>query len=328
MTRFGYALSSEEHAPEALVEHAVAAEAAGFDFAMVSDHFHPWIERHPHSPFVWTVLGALAQATDALGLGTGVTCPTIRIHPAIIAQAAATTARMAPGRFVLGVGTGENLNEHILGDGWPEWEVRAEMLEEAVEVIRDLWRGDTTSHRGQYYTVQNAKLFTLPDELPPIIVAASGPDMATLAGRIGDGFCGTAPDAELITSYREAGGKGPLYGQVTICWASTEASARKTAHDWWPTAALRGEVTQELPNPAQFTDLVSIVTEDQVADAISCGPDADVHLDKIRQYVDAGYDHVYLHQVGPDQQGFLDFAKAELLPELTRVPATAGGGSR
>jgi coenzyme F420-dependent glucose-6-phosphate dehydrogenase len=324
VTAIGYALSSEEHAPETLVENAIAAERAGFDFASISDHFHPWIERHPHSPFVWTVLGAIAQATDALELGTGVTCPTIRIHPAIIAHAAATTARLAPGRFYLGVGTGENLNEHILGDGWPEWEVRAEMLEEAVEVIRALWRGETMSHRGRHYTVQNAKLFTLPDELPPIHVAASGPDMARLAGRIGDGFIGTGPDKELLAAFREAGGDGPRYGQVTLCWARTEADARRTAHEWWPTAALHGEVSQELPNPKQFTDLVQSVTEDQVAEAISCGPDAAVHLEKIRAYVDAGYDHVYLHQVGPDQQGFLDFAKAELLPELSRQPVSAG----
>ncbi len=324
MTSFGYALSSEEHAPEALVEHARAAEAAGFEFALISDHFHPWIERHLHSPFVWTVLGAIAGATDALEIGTGVTCPTMRIHPAIIAHAAATTARLAPGRFFLGVGTGENLNEHVLGDPWPEWEVRAEMLEEAVEIIRTLWRGETTSYRGVYFTVQNAKLFTLPDEPPPIHVAASGPDMAGLAGRIGDGFIGTGPDAALIDAFREAGGTGPRYGQVTMCWASSEKEARRTAHEWWPTAALRGEVTQELPNPAQFTDLVSIVTEDQVAEAISCGPDAAVHLERIRAYLDAGYDHVYLHQVGPDQQGFLDFARAELLPELTREPARAG----
>jgi G6PDH family F420-dependent oxidoreductase len=302
-----------------MVEHAVAAEAAGFEFAMISDHFHPWIERHPHSPFVWSVLGALAHATDGLRLGTGVTCPTMRIHPAIIAQAAATTARMAGDRFFLGVGTGENLNEHILGDGWPEWEVRAEMLEEAIEIIRDLWRGETTSYRGAYYTVQNARLFTLPDAPPPIVVAAGGPDMAEVAGRIGDGFCGTGPDAELIRTYREAGGDGPRYGQVTLCWARSERDARQTAHEWWPTAALHGEVSQELPNPKQFTDLVSMVTEDQVAEAISCGPDAEVHLEKIRAYVDAGYDHVYLHQVGPDQTGFIDFAKAELLPELTRL---------
>ena len=328
MTSVGIALSSEEHAPEALVEQAVAAERAGFEFAVISDHFHPWIERHPHSPFVWSVLGAIAQATDGIELGTGVTCPTMRIHPAIIAQAAATTARLASGRFFLGVGTGENLNEHILGDAWPEWEVRAEMLEEAIEVIRDLWRGETTSFRGSYYIVQNAKLFTLPDELPPIHVAAGGPDMARLAGRIGDGVIGTGPEPDLIAAFEEGGGDGPRYGQVTVCWGSSEAEARATAHAWWPTAALHGEVIQELPNPAQFTDLVSMVSEDQVAEAITCGPDAGVHLEKIRAYIDAGYDHVYLHQVGPDQAGFLDFARAELLPELTRQPAGSGAARR
>jgi coenzyme F420-dependent glucose-6-phosphate dehydrogenase len=323
MTALGYALSSEEHGPDALVRNAQAAERAGFTFALISDHFHPWIERHPHSPFVWSVLGAVAQATDALEIGSGVTCPTMRIHPAIVAHAAATTAALAPGRFFLGVGTGENLNEHILGQAWPEWEVRAEMLEEAVEVIRQLWRGEVMSHRGRHYTVQNARLYTLPDELPPIYVAAGGPDMARLAGRIGDGFIGTGPDRELLDAYRTAGGDGPRYGQVTICWGSSEAEARKTAHEWWPTAALHGEVSQELPNPAQFTDLVSSVTEDQVADAISCGPDAAVHLEKIRSYIDAGYDHVYVHQVGPDQEGFMAFAEAELLPELTRSPVGA-----
>jgi coenzyme F420-dependent glucose-6-phosphate dehydrogenase len=328
VTSVGFALSSEEHAPEALVEQAVAAEAAGFEFAVISDHFHPWIERQPHSPFVWSVLGAIAQATDGIGLGTGVTCPTIRIHPAIIAQAAATTARLAGGRFFLGVGTGENLNEHILGDGWPEWEVRAEMLEEAVEVIRELWRGEVTSHRGPYFTVQNARLFTLPDEPPPIHVAAGGAKMARLAGRIGDGFIGTGPDEEVLAAFREGGGDGPRYGQVTVCWGRSEAEARATAHEWWPTAALHGEVTQELPNPAQFTELVSMVTEDQVADSVTCGPDASRHLEKIRAYIDAGYDHVYIHQVGPDQRGFLDFARAELLPELTRQPVASGSSGR
>jgi G6PDH family F420-dependent oxidoreductase len=226
-----------------------------------------------------------------------------------------------PGRFFLGVGTGENLNEHILGQAWPEWQVRAEMLEEAVEVIRDLWRGKVTSHRGRHYTVQNAKLFTLPQKLPSIHVAAAGERMAKIAGRIADGFIGTAPDKQLLEAYRKAGGAGPRFGQVTMCWGRSERVARKTAHEWWPTAALHGEVTQELPNPAQFSDLVQDVTEDQVAESITCGPDADAHLEKIQAYLDAGYDHVYLHQVGPDQDGFFEFARKKLLPELgARTP--------
>ena len=316
MTAIGYALSSEEHGPRDLVRNARRAEEAGFSFALISDHFHPWIERHPHSSFVWGVLGAIAEATDKLIVGTGVTCPTMRTHPAIIAHAAATAADLMPGRFFLGVGPGENLNEHILGQAWPEWDVRAEMLEEAVGVIRELWQGDVVSHRGEFYRVQNARLYTLPESLPPIRVAASGERMAKIAARIGDGLISTAPDKELIDTYRQAGGTGPLIGQLSVCWADSEAKARKTAFEWWPTAALHGEVSQELPNPSQFTDLAKSVTEDQVAEAILCSPDTDRHLERIEEYATAGYDHVYIHQIGPDQAGFIDFAARELLPEV------------
>jgi G6PDH family F420-dependent oxidoreductase len=316
VTALGYALSSEEHPPADLARNAAAAEEAGFSFALISDHFHPWIDRQGHSPFVWGVLGAISQVTERLVVGTGVTCPTIRTHPAIIAHAAATAGAQMPGRFFLGVGSGENLNEHVLGDRWPEWDVRAEMLQEAVEVIRALWTGEVTSHRGRHYTVQNARIYTRPPEPIPIHVAASGERMAELAGRIGDGFIGTGPDRPVIEAFREAGGSGPMFGQVTVCWAASEREARRTAHRYWPTAAIRGEATQELPNPAHFEQLAEMVTEDQVAEAIPCGPDPEVHLAKVREYIDAGYDHVYLHQVGPDQTGFLEFARRELLPVL------------
>jgi G6PDH family F420-dependent oxidoreductase len=316
VTALGYALSSEEHPPADLARNAAAAEEAGFSFALISDHFHPWIDRQGHSPFVWGVLGAISQVTERLVVGTGVTCPTIRTHPAIIAHSAATAGAQMPGRFFLGVGSGENLNEHVLGDRWPEWDVRAEMLEEAVEVIRALWTGEVTSHRGRHYTVQNARIYTRPPEPIPIHVAASGERMAELAGRIGDGFIGTGPDRPVIEAFREAGGSGPMFGQVTVCWAASEREARRTAHRYWPTAAIRGEATQELPNPAHFEQLAEMVTEDQVAEAIPCGPDPEVHLAKVREYIDAGYDHVYLHQVGPDQTGFLEFARRELLPVL------------
>jgi coenzyme F420-dependent glucose-6-phosphate dehydrogenase len=322
MTRVGYALSSEEHGPRDLVRHARLAEEAGFEFALISDHFHPWIERHPHSPFVWGVLGAIAQATERIAVGTGVTCPTTRMHPAIVAHAAATAAALMPGRFFLGVGTGENLNEHILGDAWPEWEVRAERLTEAVQIIRALWSGEVVSRRGGHYRLHNARLYSLPESIPPIRVAASGTRMANLAGRIGDGLIATAPDKELSAAYRDAGGGGPLIGQLTLCWAESEKSARRTAHEWWPTAVLHGEVTQELPNPSQFTDLVRDVTEDQVAEVITCGPDPRRHLDAIEKYVDAGFDHVYLHQVGPDQAGFIEFARRQLLSAIPE-PARA-----
>ena len=323
MVEIGYFLSSEEHSPRELLHQAQLAADAGIASVWISDHYHPWIERHPHSPFVWGVLGAIAQATDRLIVGTGVTCPTMRIHPAIIAQAAATAADLMPGRFFLGVGTGENLNEHILGQAWPEWDVRAEMLEEAVEIIRALWSGEMVSRRGGFYRVQNAQLHSLPESLPPIRLAASGAKMARMAGRISDGLISTAPDHEVIDAYRDAGGSGPLIGQMSVCWSESEAKARRTALEWWPTAALHGEVSQELANPSQFTDLAKGVTEDQVAEAILCSPDADRHLEKIAEYADAGYDHVYIHQVGPDQQGFIDFAARDLLPQVGKASEPA-----
>ena len=319
MTSLGYALSSEEHTPRDLVRHARLAQEAGFEFALISDHFHPWIPRQGNSAFVWGVLGAIAEATTTLEIGTGVTCPTMRTHPAIIAHAAATAACLLPGRFFLGVGTGENLNEHILGEGWPDWEIRAEMLEEAVGLIRDLWTGEEVSHRGEYYTVRNARLFTRPDEAPPVYVAAGGPNAARMAARIGDGLIGTSPETEVLDAWQAGGGDGPRYGQVTVCWAASERAARATALDWWPNVAIHGEASQELPSPRHFEQLTKDVTEDQVAEAISCGPDPKVHLRSIRTYLDAGYDHVYIHQIGPDQAGFLEFAQKELLGQLDAV---------
>jgi coenzyme F420-dependent glucose-6-phosphate dehydrogenase len=314
--RIGYALSSEEHPPLDLVRHAAEAEKHGFDFALISDHFHPWVDRQGNSPFVWSVLGAIAGATEHLQVGTGVTCPTTRIHPAIIAQAAATVAAMMPGRFFLGVGSGENLNEHVLGQRWPEWDVRAEMLDEAIDVIRLLWAGAEASHHGRYYTVENARLYTLPETPPPIYIAGSGQRMAATAGLVGYVSLGPGPDAEVVGAYADAGGNGPRIGQVTLSWARSRAAARRVAHSWWPTVAIHGDATQELPRPANFEGLAGGVTEDQVADAMPCGPEPEPILDNIRAYQAAGYDHIYLHQVGPDQLGFLEFAAKELLPEL------------
>ncbi|MFO7168699.1 MAG: TIGR03557 family F420-dependent LLM class oxidoreductase [Chloroflexota bacterium] len=317
MPQIGYAMSSEEHTPNDLVRHARRAEEVGFSFALISDHFHPWVDRQGHSPFVWSVLGGIARATERMPVGTGVTCPTIRIHPAIIAQAAATVAAMMPGRFFLGVGTGENLNEHILGDRWPPHDVRLAMLEEAVDVMRLLWQGGTKTHRGQYYTVENARLYTLPDEPPPIMVAASGPKAAEAAGRIGDGLINTAPDAQVAQTFERSGGAGkPRYAQVTVCWARDEAQARRTAHEIWPNAGLTGELSQELPTPAHFEQAVELVTEDAVAEQVVYGPDPERHIAQIRKYLDAGYDHVYVHQVGPDQEGFFEFYSRSVLPRL------------
>jgi coenzyme F420-dependent glucose-6-phosphate dehydrogenase len=324
MPSFGYALSSEEHAPRELIEHARLAEDAGFEFLSISDHYHPWIDRQGHSPFVWSVLGAIAATTRRIRVGTGVTCPTIRIHPAIVAQAAATVGALMPGRFFFGVGTGENLNEHILGDRWPAYDVRAAMLEEAVDVIRQLWQGGVQSHHGSYYTVENARVYDLPDPLPEIVVAGAGPKSADMAARVGDGFWSTAPKKEIVDRYRTKAGRGKaVYGQVTVSWAKDVKIARRTALEWWPTAAVRGGASQELPNPKHFEELVEGVTEDEVAESVVCGPDAGPIIERVQVFVDAGFDHVYVHQVGPDQKGFIDFAARELLPKVGRRGETA-----
>ena len=227
----GYTLSSEEHDPRALVANAARAERAGFDFLSISDHFHPWIDRQGHSPFVWSVIGGIAATTGEIRLSTGVTCPTTRTHPAIVAHAAATAGCLMPGRFTLGLGTGENLNEHIVGLGWPEYEVRVEQLEEAVSIIRALWSGDITSHHGPHFTVENARIYDVPDPLPQILIAAGGPRSAEMAGRVGDGLYISSPDEKTITAYRDAGGDGPVYGQVGVCWGPSRDDAIRTVHE-------------------------------------------------------------------------------------------------
>ncbi|HXS46249.1 MAG TPA: TIGR03557 family F420-dependent LLM class oxidoreductase [Solirubrobacterales bacterium] len=317
MAAIGYTLSSEENGARALVEQAVRAERAGFSFAGISDHFHPWIDQQGESPFVWGVLGAISQATERLQLVTGVTCPTTRIHPAIVAHAAATAASLLPGRFSLGVGSGENLNEHILGDNWPSVPQRQERLEEAIEVIRLLWEGGMKSHRGRHYTVENARIYSLPEEPPPILVAVAGERSVDLAARVGDGLVGTAPVAESIDQFRSGGGEGkPTYGQLHVCWASSEEDARATALQWWPNGAVSGSYFLELPLPSHFEEAAELVTEEDIAGNVVCGPDPERHIAAIREYIDAGYDHVYVHQVGPDQDGFFDFYERDVLPEL------------
>jgi coenzyme F420-dependent glucose-6-phosphate dehydrogenase len=317
MARVGYTLSSEEFGPSDLIRFAARAEEAGFDFASISDHFHPWVGRQGNSPFVWGVLGGIAQATERIRVGTGVTCPTVRVHPTIVAQAAATAAAMLPGRFWLGVGSGENLNEHIVGEGWPQTAVRQERLEEAVEVIRLLWEGGLQSHHGKHYTVENARLYTLPEEPPPIYVATAGERATELAGRIGDGMFGLVPDSSVIEQFEQAGGRGkPKLGQVHVCWAEEEGEARKTALEWWPNAVVSGSLPWELPLPAHFEEATEWADEDAIAEQVVCGPDPEPHVAAIKEFIDAGYDHVYFHQVGPDQEGFIRFAERELLPRL------------
>jgi G6PDH family F420-dependent oxidoreductase len=318
--RVGFTLSSEELGPDELVRLARTAEDAGFDFATISDHFHPWTSAQGNSPFVWSVLGGIAATTDQLGVGTAVTCPLVRIHPVIVAQAAATVSAMMPGRFFLGLGTGENLNEHVTGERWPSANERRELLREAVGIIRELWAGGLVEHRGAAYDVIDAQLFTLPDRPPPIYIAASGPKAAEMAADIGDGLIATAPDDDLIRAFEDGGGRGrPRLGQLTVCWAKDEADAIETAMRFWPTAALKGELTQELPLPRHFEQAAEMVTRDQLEKVVVCGPDPERHIETIRRFEDAGYDHVVIHQVGPQQEGGLRFLAERVLPELSRA---------
>jgi G6PDH family F420-dependent oxidoreductase len=303
--KLGCSLSSEEHDPRALVDQARRAEQAGFHALWISDHYHPWNDEQGHSPFVWSVIGAIAQATD-LPVTTGVTCPTVRTHPAIIAQAAATSSLLLEGRFALGVGSGEALNEHILGDAWPQADIRLEMLEEAIEVMRLLWSGGVQSHRGRHYRVDNARVYDLPDEPPPVLVSGFGPKAADLAARVADGFATTSPDAEMISRYRDGGGKGPVHAGAKVCFGPDEDAARATVHRLWPNMGLPGELAQILPTPAHFEQAAEIVDEDTAVGSAPCGPDLDVHAESLQAFADAGVDELFIHQIGPDQDGFFE----------------------
>ena len=316
MTSIGYFLSCEEFGPKELVEQARMAEQAGFSRLWISDHFHPWNDEQGHSPFVWSVIGALSEAVS-LPVSTAVTCPTVRIHPAVIAQASATAAVQTGGRFVLGVGSGEALNEHILGDPWPSAGVRLEMLEEAVEVIRLLHKGESVSFHGKHYQVQDARIYTLPDQPVPVYVSAFGPQAVELAARIGDGLCTVMPDADLVKQFREnGGGDKPVQGGVKVCWADTEEQGLETARRLWPNEMLPGQLAQILPRPADFEAASSLVGRDAVGEQFTCGPDVDKHVSALREYVEAGFDEVYVQQIGPEQRKFFDAWSADVLPQL------------
>ncbi|MDQ3055332.1 MAG: TIGR03557 family F420-dependent LLM class oxidoreductase [Actinomycetota bacterium] len=323
MTAFGYSLSGEEHPPAELVANAQRAEAAGFEFVSISDHYHPWVSAQGHSPFVWAVLGAIANATERVRVGVGVSCPTVRIHPAVLAQATATTSLLFNGRFFFGVGTGEALNEHILGQRWPPPELRLAMLEEAVEVIRRLWAGDTVDHRGSFYEVENARLFDPPAQPPPIIVSAFGPKAIEVAARIGDGYWGHAPDGDLLGRFADAGGTGPRYAQLNLCWAEDTSMARKTVHEIWPNAGIPGQLAQDLPTWSHFEEAAELVSEDDATASVPCGPDVQPVVESVRRFLDAGYDHLYFHQIGSDQDGFFRFWNDELQPALADVTTDA-----
>jgi G6PDH family F420-dependent oxidoreductase len=322
MVRCGYFLSCEEFGPRELVRQAKMAEQAGFEALWISDHYHPWNDQQGQSPFVWSVIGALSEATS-LPVTTAVTCPTIRIHPAVIAQAAATAAVQHEGRFVLGVGSGEALNEHIHGDHWPPAGIRLDMLEEAVEVIRKLHGGDEVTHHGRYYTVENARIYTVPPEPVPVYVSGFGPKAAGLAGRIGDGFVCTSPDADLVRRFRDSGGGDkPAQAGFKVCHAASAEEGLATAYRLWPNAQLPGELSQVLPTPTHFEQASQLVTEDAMAGTLPCGPDPQHYLSTFKEYLDAGFDEVYVNQIGPSQEEFFRFWEREIRPALPQ-PANA-----
>jgi G6PDH family F420-dependent oxidoreductase len=315
--KIGYFLSSEETAPAELVRQARLAEQAGFDGLWISDHIHPWNDEQGHSAFVWSTIGAIAQATSRMKVTTAVTCPTIRLHPAIVAHAAATSAVLLEGRFALGLGSGEALNEHVLGDRWPEADERLEMLEEAVEVIRTLWQGGSQSHRGRHYRVENARIYDLPEQPTPILISGFGEKSTQLAARIGDGFCTVSPVAEAVETFRREGGQDKLVaGGVKVCWAEDEQSARETAFRLWPNDALPGELAQILPTPAHFEQAAELVTEQMVAESVTCGPDLDKHVAALREYEDAGFDELYVQQVGGAHERFFELYAEHVLPQF------------
>jgi coenzyme F420-dependent glucose-6-phosphate dehydrogenase len=328
MTSWGFTLSSEEQGPGRLLDLAVQAEEAGFDFLTVSDHYHPWVSAQGESPFVWTTLGAVAARTRRVRVGTGVTCPIMRIHPAVVAHAVATTAALFEGRFFFGVGSGEALNEHVTGARWPAPEIRLEMLREAIDVMRKLWTGDVVDHWGTHYTVENARLYTLPAEPPELIVSSFGPKAAQVAAECGDGVWITKPNGELLQQWEQAGGKGPRYGQVNLCWSEDAEEAKRTAFRLWPNAGVPGQLSQDLPTPSHFEMASENVTADMIADSIPCGPDPEPVIEQVRQFLDAGFDHLHIHQIGYDQEGFFRFWARELRPRLDelRAPVQVGSG--
>lgn len=323
MVKLGYKLMTEEHGPADLVRNAQRAERAGFDFAAISDHFFPWLAEQGHAPFAWSVLGAVAQATQHLGLMTAVTCPIMRYHPAVIAQAAATMGLLAENRFTLGLGAGERLNEHVVGEGWPGVAERHERLAEALDIIQGLLTGELTTWRGQYFRLDHARLFDRPKRKPPVIMAAGGPQAARLAAEKADGLIVTEPEQDLVRAFTKAGGKGPRYAEVALCCAADEDKARKTAHRYFRWSLSGWPVLAELPHDEAFAAASEHVSVEAVGEAVSCGPSADRHLEAIDEYVRLGCDHIILTQIGPEQEFFLDLFERELAPALRRKKAKA-----
>ncbi|MFE2922379.1 LLM class F420-dependent oxidoreductase [Streptomyces goshikiensis] len=318
MVRFGYTMMTEQAGPRELVEHVAAAERAGFDFSVTSDHYSPWLAAQGHSPYAWSVLGAAAQATTTIPLMTYVTCPTVRYHPAVVAQKAATLQLLSEGRFRLGLGSGENLNEHVVGPGWPAAHVRLGMLEEAVEIIRALFAGGGVNHHGQYFDVENARLWDLPEQPPPIGVAVSGDRSCDLAGRLADLVIAIDPERELLEAFDRAGGAGkPRVGQLAVCYDPDRDAAVARAHEQFRWSAGGWRVNAELPGPAAFDQATRYVRPEDIAESIPCGDGTDEFVDAVRPFADAGFTEIALVQVGgAHQRPFIDWAESVLLPAL------------
>jgi G6PDH family F420-dependent oxidoreductase len=318
VAEIGYFLSSEEHGPSELVHQAQLASDAGIGSVWISDHFHPWLDEQGQSPFVWSVIGAIA-ATTPLAVTTAVTCPTVRIHPAVVAQAAATSALLLDGRFELGVGSGEYLNEHILGDHWPITDVRLDMLEEAVEVMRELWTGEEIVHRGRHYTVENARIYSRPERPPAVLVSGFGPKATDLAARIADGYVSTKPDEDLVSRYRDKGGRGTASAGVKVCWGPDERACAELVHRLWRSSGVPGELSQELRSPALFAQASSTVTVEDASEHVPCGPRVEPIVEAVQKYVDAGYDRIFINQIGPNQADFFRFFQHELAGGLAAI---------
>jgi G6PDH family F420-dependent oxidoreductase len=321
MVQIGYTMMTEQTGPRELVADLVAAERAGFDFSVTSDHYSPWLESQGHAPYAWSVLGAAAQATTRIPLMTYVTCPTLRYHPTVVAQKAATMQILSEGRFRLGLGSGENLNEHVVGAGWPAPEVRLDMLEEAIDIIRALFEGGNVNHQSAHFGVANARLWDLPDELPPIGVAVSGERSCALAGRGADLVIATEAKPELLDSFDRHGGTGkPRVGQLPVCYDPDRDAALARAHDQFRWFAGGWPVNSELPGPSGFEAATQFVTREDVARSIPCGDDVDAFVDAVRPYAEAGFTEIALVQIGgPQQLPFIDWAEKELLPALREL---------
>lgn len=317
MPKFGYKLMTEEHGAASLIANAVYAEEAGFDFLSISDHFHPWLESQGHAPFAWSVLGAIAYATSRIHIATGLTCPILRYHPIIIAQAAATIAELSGNRFTLAVGAGERLNEHVTGVRWPSIPERHAMLGEAITIFKTLWQGGVHSWRGEHFVIDHARLYDLPDQPIPVVVGVSGPASVALAAERADGIMATEPKADLVDSFRAKGNAdGPAYAEALLAYAPSEEEGLEIAHRSFRFSPLTWAVNSELPTVEGFEAATAFVEPEDLADSIAAGPDVEAHVALVRKYVDAGFDHIVLTCPGRAQSAFIDFFARELKPRL------------